>query len=150
MKKEIAVRASNLLGVNASKLDKALFLAKSESGGMTRVANILGMDESRVKQAFSLARSQDEFREESLDYVSVNERKEKPESKINKNAFGVIDINVIFIRDWLEEKGTSIFGNKFAFFFIILTITIVGGMLVLMLSGVLGDILQTFKWQFSE
>jgi len=164
-------RTASILNIESTKLKDAIGLARANdveqtgvTGGGIQVADILGIDASRLKKAMDLARREDiqengyvSSDDASSDYEKVtgindfSRNTGKRYSELtSKNAFGMIDINVIFIRDWLEAKGTSIFGNKFAFFFIIIAITVTGGVVVLMLSGVLGDILQTFKWQFNE
>jgi len=163
-------KTASILNIESTRLKDAIGLARANdaeqtgvTGGGIQVADILGIDASRLKRAMDLARREDiqengysdeissDYDRVAMETNDLSRNTGKRYSELaSKNAFGMIDINVIFIRDWLEEKGTSIFGNKFAFFFIILAITIVGGVVVLMLSGVLGDILQTFKWNFNE
>lgn len=142
--------ASSLLGVDTVKLNRALDQSRAEMGGSMQVADILGVDAPTLKSAFNLAKAQEDWRDSSR-YTNDREmEREETSTFTTKNAFGAIDINVIFIRDWLEQKGQSIFGNKFAFFFIILTTAVVGGLVVLMLSGAMSDIITTFKWDMNE
>jgi hypothetical protein len=126
------------------------FRQSSQDTFLQKVADNLGIDVFRLERAFNQARIESGGAGDVEMDVTPNWRDEKNKNKapefkrtLPKNAFGVIDINIIFIRDWLEEKGTSVFGNKFAFMYIILAVTVVGGLVVLMLSGVLGDIIKT-------
>jgi hypothetical protein len=133
------------------------FRQSSQDTFLQKVADKLGIDVYRLERAFDQARIESGGAGDVETNVSPSWREEEtrdkpPEFKrfLPKNAFGVMDVNLIFIRDWLEEKGTSVFGNKFAFMYIILAITVVGGVVVLMLSGVLGDIIKTGIPKFIE
>lgn len=161
-------KTASILNIEPTKLKDAIALAKANdteqtgvTGGGIQVADILGIDALRLKRAMSMARERD--MEENSDYFSDERSREYQEINDlfssrrksyndlrSKNAFGMIDINVIFIRDWLEEKGTSWFGNRFALFIILFTIVFVGGVMTLMLSGVLGDIIKTGIPKFIE
>jgi hypothetical protein len=162
-------RTASILNIEPSKLKDAIGLAKANDteqtgmmGGGIQVADILGIDALRLKRAMSMAREAREREEinEKDNYVSSNDyqetndlfnnKRESYNDLASKNAFGMIDINVIFIRDWLEEKGTSWFGNKFSLFIIIFLIVFVGGVMTLMLSGVLGDLIKTGIPKFIE
>ena len=133
------------------------FRQSSQDTFLQRVADNLGVDVYRLERAFNNARIETSGAggvetDDSPRWSQEEDRSKPPEFKrtLPRNAFGIVDINVIFIRDWLEEKGQSIFGNKFAFFYIIITTVIIGGLVVLMLSGVLGDIINSGIPKFTE
>lgn len=128
------------------------FRQSSQDTFLQKVADILGIDVFRLERAFNLARVESGGAGGVETDDSPTWREEDPSKPpefrrtLPKNAFGIIDINIIFLRDWLESKGMSWFGNRFALFFILFTIAIVGGIMILMMSGVLGDLLEAIKY----